>query len=65
MIQQKAADASIWAAVLVWFMSHLTEINAVLQFFLLIGSLVGVFFAIRYHKRNTPRNSPPGAPPSL
>lgn len=51
----KLADTSVVGAVFIWFLANLGVINSLLQFFLLITSLVGVFFAIRYHRRNTPR----------
>lgn len=51
----KMADTGIVAGFFVWFMSHIGAINEVLQFFLLVASLVGVYFAVKYHQSNTPK----------
>lgn len=52
---EKIANTGVITGFFVWFMSHVGAINSVLQFFLLVGSLVGVYFAIRYHRSNTPK----------
>ena len=53
--QQKIADGGAiigWAG---WFLSHLDQINGVLQFVLLLSSIVATVFAARYHLRKTPK----------
>lgn len=51
----KIANTGIVTGFFVWFMAHIGAINEVLQFFLLVASLVGVYFAVQYHKSNTPK----------
>lgn len=38
-----------------WLISHITEVNSLLQTVLLVVSIVAGLFAIRYHHRRTPR----------
>ena len=54
-IQQKVADVAVpmgWGALA---FSHLAELNQILQFILLVTSIIATLIAIRYHLRNTPK----------
>lgn len=51
--QQNIADASAIAAWFGWFLSHLADINGVLQFILLLVSIAAGIVAIRYHVSGT------------
>lgn len=53
--QKQLADASAVAAGAGWFLSHLAEINGVLQFILLLVSIAAGIVAIRYHLAKTPK----------
>jgi hypothetical protein len=55
MTQQKVADAGAVMAWGGWFMSHLVQLNEVLQFALLLVSIVAGVVAIRYHLKKTPK----------
>jgi len=54
-VQLKIADTAVpvgWGA---WVVSHLAEVNEVLQFVLLATSIIATLIAIRYHVKNTPK----------
>ena len=53
--QQQLADVGAVAAWTGWFLSHLVEINGVLQFILLLVSIAAGIVAIRYHLAKTPK----------
>lgn len=53
--QQQLADASALTAWAGWFLSHLADINGVLQFILLLVSIAAGIVAIRYHLAKTPK----------
>lgn len=50
---QKVADAGAAIGWVGWFLSHLDQINGVLQFALLVTSIVATIIAARYHLRRT------------
>lgn len=55
MTQQKVADAGAVVAWGGWFMSHLAQLNEIMQFVLLAVSIVAGLVAIRYHLKKTPK----------
>jgi hypothetical protein len=48
-IPQKLADGSVVLTWIAWFLSHIDQINAVVQFFALLLAIVASICAIRYH----------------
>jgi hypothetical protein len=54
-VQQKAADAGVTIGWFGWVVSHVEQINGILQTILLIASIVATFVAIRYHWKRTPK----------
>lgn len=55
MSTQKVADGSVVFGWLGWTVSHITQINGVLQALLLITSIVATLIAARYHYLKTPK----------
>lgn len=55
MNNQKAADGGVVVGWFVWIVSHIEQINGVLQAVLLLLSIVATLFAMRYHYKRTPR----------
>jgi hypothetical protein len=54
-VQQKLADGGPvfgWAA---WLISHIEQVNGILQFLLLTVSIVATIIAARYHWKKTPK----------
>lgn len=52
---QKAADSGVAAGWLGWTVSHIEQINGVLQALLLIISIAATLIAMRYHYKRTPK----------
>lgn len=48
-VQQKVADTGAVIGWSGWFLSHLDQINGILQFLLLIASIAATVVAARYH----------------
>lgn len=55
MSTQKVADGGVLAGWLGWVVSHITQINGVLQALLLLTSIVATLIAARYHFKRTPK----------
>jgi len=53
--KQHLADAGAVVGWGGWILSHLEPINTVLQFILLVLSIIATAVAIRYHLRKTPK----------
>lgn len=53
--QQRVADTGAVVGWIGWFLSHLDQINGVLQFILLVSSIVATVVAARYHFKKTPK----------
>lgn len=51
---ERAADAGTASVWVLWFMSHLDQVNGILQFIVLIGALISTGFSLVSHwrKRN-------------
>ena len=54
-IQQKVADGGVAVGWFGYIISHIEQINGVLQTLLLVTSIVATFIAARYHWRRTPK----------
>lgn len=52
---QKAADGGVVVGWLGWVVSHIEQINGVLQAVLLVVSIVATLVAIRYHLKRMPK----------
>lgn len=52
---QRLADAGATVGWMGWALSHLDQINGLLQTILLIASIVATIVAIRYHWKRTPK----------
>lgn len=53
--KQHIADAGAAVGWFGWLLSHLDQINGLLQSLLLVLSIVATVVAIRYHIRKTPK----------
>ena len=51
-VAQKAADAGWITGLFVWITSHVAQINGVLQFIILLLTIISLLAAIRYHWKN-------------
>ena len=38
-----------------FFLSHLVQVNLILQFFVLIGGLISTYFAVQFYRERTPK----------
>jgi hypothetical protein len=47
----KVANSSVIFSWLAWFLSHIEQINSVVQFFVLLLAAVASICAIRYHTK--------------
>lgn len=54
-LQQKAADSAVTVGWLGWLISHIEQVNGLLQFVLLVTSIAATLVAMRYHWRRTPK----------
>jgi hypothetical protein len=50
-VNNKVANSGIVFSWLAWFMAHIEQINAVLQFIALVFAIVASAVAIRYHSK--------------
>lgn len=50
---QKFADAGWVGGLIVWYLSHIAQINSFLQHIILLLTVVSLVAAIRYHWKNT------------
>ena len=55
MIQQKVADSGVAVGWFGYLVSHLEQVNGVLQTVLLLASIVATVVAARYHWKRTPK----------
>jgi hypothetical protein len=53
--QQKIADGGVAVGWFGYIVSHIEQINGVLQTVLLIASIIATIIAARYHLRRTPK----------
>lgn len=53
--KQHLADAGAMVGWVGWVLSHLDQINGLLQTVLLLASIVATVVAIRYHLKRTPK----------
>lgn len=51
MEQQHTADAAVAVTWSAWIISHISQINEVLQFFLLLLGLVSAVYAALWHRK--------------
>jgi len=55
MIQQKVADSGVAVGWFGYLISHLEQVNGVLQTLLLTSSIIATIIAARYHWKRTPK----------
>lgn len=54
MSKEHLADGAVALSFGGWFLSHIAQINQVLQFVLLVVSIIAGVIAARYHLKKTP-----------
>jgi hypothetical protein len=52
-VNDKLSHGGWIAGGIAWYLAHIEVINGVLQTAVLLGTLIGIYFAARYHNRNT------------
>jgi len=53
--KERLADTAAWGSLWGLIISHLAQLNEILQTLLLITSIVAGCFSIRYHWKKTPK----------